>query len=78
MSKELSGMAIHRKRTTQRGKPDDTTEAKMLAKKSDAVGLKMFVRKPVFPAAKGEMSFCCTSASEYAPVDLDITVLIPR
>ncbi len=56
MMKELSGIATHKNITTQNGEPDAITVANMLAKKSDAFGLRMFVKKPILAALKGEIS----------------------
>lgn len=58
MMKELSGIAIHKKTTSQNGEPAENTVAKILAKKSDALGLRIFVSKPIFTVLKAEISLC--------------------
>lgn len=52
IANELSGIATHKKTTTQNGEPNAITVAKILAKKSDAFGLNIFIRNPVFAALK--------------------------
>ena len=47
---ELSGIATHKNITTQNGEPDAITVANILAKNKEALGLRMFVRKPILAA----------------------------
>jgi hypothetical protein len=50
MITEFKGIAIHKNTTTQKGEPDAITVVNILAKKSDALGLKIFVKKPILAA----------------------------
>jgi len=79
MIKELSGIAIHKNITTQNGEPDAITVANMLAKKSDALGLRMFAKKPIFAVWKGEKSLCAPEhGAPFCVSALIRKVLIPR
>jgi len=62
MINELSTMIAPRRNATELGGPDAAKLAIIEAKKSDALGLRIFVKKPVFIAASGLISVCADSA----------------
>ena len=51
---------------------------KILAKKSEAFGLRMLVKKPIFAAWNGEISLCSSEKSAFCVSTLIKNVLIPR
>lgn len=71
-------MAIIRKAITQNGEPEESTVAKILAKKSDAFGLRMFVKKPILTALSVEMSLCSSGVSAFCVSIFINNVFIPR